>query len=117
MEASLIEWFRAAWPVIASLASILSILGMAWLSTKFAPLNKHEALVRTVDDHTTRLRVLEEHLEASPTRQELQEDISELGERMSGVEAGLRGMTGELRSTNQLIHTLIDKAIPPAGGR
>lgn len=128
MSPTWLEWFRAVYPVILTLISAVGFVAILWLSSKYLTRvkydadgalhdEKHQLISRTLEKHETRLAVLEEHAEASPTRQELQDDIAQIAQRMSGVEASVRGMSSELRSTNQLIHTLIDKAIPGSGER
>jgi hypothetical protein len=58
--------------------------------------------------------MLEDHVEASPTRQELHDEMSALTARVAAVETGLKGIGRQLDTTNRYLHTLIDKAMPGA---
>jgi hypothetical protein len=125
-----LEVFRAMWPVAVSLGALSSTAIFLWLATKFVSKVDHTAANKLSNekiaalevaraDHATRIRLVEDHIEASPTRQELHDEISGLGERMSAVEAGMKGIGKQLDTTNRYLHTLIEKAVPGAssGGR
>jgi Protein of unknown function (DUF2730) len=118
---SWLEWFRALYPVVVTLVSLAGLGIFLWLASKFVTkadqdkaLNRVAVLEAHRSDHETRLKLLEELIEASPTRQELHNEISDLSERMSAVEAGLKSIGKQLGTTNNLLQTLLENAIQGA---
>jgi uncharacterized protein YlxW (UPF0749 family) len=122
---SWLEWFRALYPVVVTLVSLAGLGIFLWLASKFVTKVDHEQAKTKADtkfsvletyriDHETRLKLLEELVEASPTRQELHNEISDLAERMSAVEAGMKSIGKQLGTTNNLLQTLLENAIQGA---
>lgn len=116
MGASWLEWFRALYPAIVTLVSLAGLGVLLWLGTKFASKSKVDQLDRTSADHETRLRLVEEAIEQSPTKQELHDELSELKANVAQAMAMITGVSTQLKTTNQYLHTVIDKAMN-AGGR
>lgn len=113
-----LEYVKALWPVVGGVAALLTLFGVLWLRTKFTPLEDHRQIASKVSAletagaaHEERLRSLESYANQAPTRQELQDDIGKLAERMAGMEAGLRGVSKELHTTNSYLHSLIDRGL------
>lgn len=115
MQVSWLEWFRAVYPVLVTLVSLAGLGCVLWLGTKFAAKSSVEILVKNHSDHETRLQLLEEHADAAPTRQDLQDELSKLGARMSGVESAMKGVDKQMSTANNYLHTLIEKSI--GGGK
>lgn len=118
MNAIWLEYVKALWPVIGGIFALLTLFGVLWLRTKFTPLEDHRLVatkVATLERESAaqeeRLKALETHVTQAPTRQELQDDIAKLAERMAGMEAGLRGFSKELHTTNSYLHSLIDRGL------
>ena len=114
MTGSWLEWFRAVYPVIVTLFSLAGFACVLWLGSKFASKNAVDKIADTVAEHKTRLALIEGHIESAPTRQDLHDEISGLGERLSAVETGVKGMNKQLDTANDYLHTLIGTAL---GGR
>ena len=120
-----LDAFRAFWPVAVTLGALCSTAIFLWLATKFVSKEDHKAAQAAIatnqdameerqHDHETRIKMLEDHVEASPTRQELHDEMSALTARVAAVETGLKGIGRQLDTTNRYLHTLIDKAMPGA---
>ena len=136
-----LEYVRTLWPIALVITVFLAGVFALWLRSGFATKLAFDALTKTVGDcatkesmsdlttalakntadhqndridHDLRLQRLEELIETAPTRQELQKDIAALGSRMSGIEKGFDGFSKQLSTTNDYLHTLIEKAIPGA---
>jgi hypothetical protein len=110
-----LEWFRAVYPVIITLVSLAGLGVVLWLGTKFAAKTTVDKLSEGQASHETRIQLLEEHNIASPTRAELHEEMSGLGQRMAGVESALKGFSKQIDTTNSYLHTVIEKAL--GGGK
>ena len=114
MDIGWLEWFRAVYPVLVTLVSLAGLGCVLWLGTKFASKASVEELGRTRADHETRIQLLEEHNDASPTRAELHAELSALAAQMSGMQSSLTGVVNQLNTTNTYLHTVIEKSL---GGR
>jgi hypothetical protein len=115
VSVSWLDWFRAVYPVFVTLVSLAGLGSVLFLGTKFAAKTTVDGLAKAQADHETRLQLLEEFTEAAPTRQDLQDELSKLGARMTGVESGMKGIGKQLDTTNNYLHTLIEKSI--GGGK
>jgi hypothetical protein len=111
MSGSLLDWFRAVYPVIVSVVSLAGFGLVLFLGTKFASKSQVEKIGEAITNHHTRLELLEAHLDADPTRQQLHEEIGALAERMSAVETGVKGIGRQLDTANNYLHTLIGSAV------
>lgn len=116
MGASWLEWFRTLYPALVTLVSLAGLCILLWLGTKFASKAAVDRLDKTSADHETRLQLLEEAVEQSPTKQELHEEISGLKTNMAAAMAKIDAIGDQLKTTNDYLHTLIDRAMG-AGGR
>lgn len=116
MGASWLEWFRALYPAIVTLLSLAGLGVLLWLGTKFASKSKVDQLDKASADHETRLQLLEDAIEQSPTKQELHDEISGLKANMASAMAKIDAIGQQLKTTNDYLHTLIDKAMS-SGGR
>lgn len=111
MGANWLEWFRTLYPAVATLASFAGIGVFLWFGTKFAPKTSFDKLVKDTADHETRLQLLEEAVEQSPTKQELHDEISGLKANMASAMAKIDAIGTQLKTTNDYLHTLIDRAM------
>jgi tRNA splicing ligase len=110
----LLEIIRTFWPIFVVVVGLAAGGCVWWLKGQFASKAELERLkidVATVHDHETRIKVLEENSHQSPTRQELQEDIATLAERMRGVEVGQEGIQRQLGTANQHLQILVERAV------
>lgn len=122
MNAGWLEYVKVFWPIMGGVAALLTLFGVLWLRTKFTPLEDHRlvsakvaALETSSAAHEERLKAVEGHAHQAPTRQELQDDIAKLAERMAGMEAGLKGVGKELQTHNSYLHSLIEQGLKGAG--
>lgn len=127
-----LEIIRTFWPVIASLTPIIFIGFIVWLRSQFvlkseleterqrinaaaakADLEGHDRRIGAAEigllEHGARLRAVEQECERAPTRNGLQVELSNLGQRMRGLEVGVEAMTRQASTTNDYLHTLIQK--------
>lgn len=118
MSALWLEYVKVFWPIIGGVGALLTLFGVLWLRTKFTPLEDHRGLNTRVSaleardaGQEERLKALESHVNQAPTRQELQDDIAKLAERMAGMEAGLKGVGKELQTHNSYLHSLIEQGL------
>ena len=115
---SWVSFFHQIWPVVVTVTALLTGAVLLGLATRFATVSSFKELTKKVeksrndlDDHETRLKMVERHCSEPPTRVELQEDIAELSERMKGVEVGMQGVNSQLGTTNTYLHTLIERGL------
>lgn len=115
------DWIRAIWPILVVVVGGICTgiyLGLAMRFPSVSSFNRLKARVDQLEDDriddAARIKRLEELCSAAPTRVELQEDIAELGERMSGIEGEMKGVSAQLGTTNTYLHTLIERGL---GGR
>lgn len=110
-----LELIRTFWPIFLVVVTLAAGGAIWWAKGQFAGKADFDALKRKgedgLHDHEARIRVLEEHSAQSPTRQELQEDISQLAERMGRVEAGQEGITRQLGTANNYLQMLVERGM------
>lgn len=113
-----VDYVTKLWPIVVTTAGLLATGMLLALATRFASVKALTDLATTVADlkiskegHETRICALEQTASQSPTRQELQDEIAGLGERMRGVEVGMDGLAGQLRTANEYLHTLIERGL------
>lgn len=102
------------WGPVAVLGGLVAGAFTIWLMSKVPSKSSFDELDIRVQAHDRRLDVIEAHNADSPTRHELQEDIAELGSRMSAIEEGQRGIAAQLKTANDYLHIMIEKSIPGA---
>lgn len=115
---SWVDYVKALWPVFAVVAGLILTGLLLGLGTRFTTVKafaemservgKHSA---RLDDHETRIKLVEQACASPPTRQELSEEIGELSERMRGVEVGMDGVRGAVNTTNTYLHSLIERGL------
>lgn len=113
-----VEYVKALWPVIVVVAGLILTGLLLGLATRFTTVKAFAAQQLTVADHAgkivdheTRLRLLEQDCDAKPSRQDLGEEVAELGERMRGVEVGISGLSSQANTTNTYLQTLIQRGL------
>lgn len=112
------------WPIVVFIGT-LAVGGFTyWLKSSVPTKAAHDALSEKVDTHALslakqnqRIEQVEAHIESAPTRQDLQESISGLSERVSAMEEGQNGIIRQLTTMNNYLHTIIEKSIPGAASR
>ena len=106
-----LEILRTFWPIVVVATGVFTTVAVFYLRAGFAARPEHDRLAGRVADHERRLTGLEQAAKESPTRQELQENISGLAERMAGVEAELKGVSKQMGTQNQLLGALIERGL------
>ena len=109
---------RTFWPILAALFGATGPILYWWLRTKFTTRQDHDVLADKVavlgvrvDDSEDRLIVVEEHCKQSPTRQELQNDISMCGAEVAGLKSEVGGLSKRIDTLNDYIHALIEQGL------
>lgn len=117
MNALWLDYVRVGWPILSALSAFLLLVLVLWLRTKFTPIDEHQRSCHRLTDleakallQGARLDRHETLITQAPSRQALQDDISDLSSRMSGVETGLRGIGRQLDSQNNYLRDLIDRS-------
>ena len=113
-----LEYFKAFSGPGMWLVGLLGSALMLWISSKTASkadLEKIEVKLSaqglTVASNTERLNHIEELFESAPTRQELQEDISRLAERIAALEASISGVGKQIETLSAYLHSLVEKGL------
>ena len=126
------------WPIAALITPALIGAGILWLRSQFATKAELEAvkadlparmtaLGKEVDnrlnahaerfergsakfaDHDKRIALVEADCKEVPTRQNLQAELSQISQRLRGVETGFEGMERQLNTTNDYLKIIVDK--------
>lgn len=88
------DYIRYGWPVITGVAAFMVIVASLWLNSRFVSRAEHAAQRKATEeriaDHAEKLKLLEAHLKEPPTRHELDERLSTVLQRLSGLEAETR---------------------------
>lgn len=132
------DFVRHYWPIAAFFTPFVMAGGFAWLKLQFptrADLEKLRtdretevaeiwaevekeisvvsALARTTADKQIeqgeRLRALASESDKEPSKHSLSKDIGKLAERVGAMEAGLKGLSGQLGTNNTYLQMLIEK--------
>jgi hypothetical protein len=113
-----LDLIRTLWPVLVGLVVVTTGGVLAALTTRFVTASRFDLLRDRVDRidagcerREVRVVALEEAARMSPTRIELQEDIGEIGARMTGVEVGIKAIDGRLETQNQYLNMLLDRGM------
>jgi hypothetical protein len=117
------------WPIAVIITPVIVGAGILWLKTQFptkgeltaherevqTDLKKHtdrfEAGSRKFAEHDKRLALVEEECKSVPTRQSLQGELSQLSQRMRGVEVGFESVGRQLGTTNDYLKIIVDKGL------
>lgn len=106
------------WGPVSVLVTVLGGGFTLWLLSKVPSKTDHDRLSTTVSNLDQRMVVVERHIEDSPTRAELQEDISEIKSDIAGVKSKVDEGFTSLREgddeNRRLIELLLAKSIPGA---
>lgn len=106
-----LEIIRTVWPIAATITPVILLCGFFWLQTKFALKKTVDDLDKRVDEHEVRLKSVELECAQVPSRQSLQVELSNLSQRMRGVEVGCEAMGRQLNTTNDYLHTLVERGL------
>ncbi len=112
------DWIRAIWPILVVVIGAIGTGLYLGLAVRFPTVaafqqlkNRVDTMERETSDIGSRVKRVEELCIAAPTRVELQEDIAELGERLSSMEGEMKGVATQLGTTNRYLHTLIERGL------
>lgn len=129
------DWLKVLqvlWPIAVILLPLIVGAGFLWLKTQFptkGELTAHEKEVeRKLEEHASRfergsgkfanldrrLALVEEECKSVPTRQNLQRELSELSQRIRGIEVGFEGVGRQLGTTNDYLKIIVDKGFKPS---
>jgi hypothetical protein len=120
---------QAIWPIAVSILPLIVGAGFLWLKTQFPTKSELAALegelVKKLDghlgrfergsakfaEHDRRLALVEEDCESAPSKNDLNQGITVLAGRMSGMESGLKGVERQLNTQHDYLRTLIDQGL------
>lgn len=123
------ELVRTLWPVFAVLAGLASggiVLGLKSMFASTAAHNSHDdrlCLVETfVIEQKTALGILPTRQQLGDdirkqseriveTREEILEQVGDLGERIAGLEAGMTGLADQSKTTNTYLQMMIERGM------
>jgi hypothetical protein len=117
MGLCVVEWLKVlqvAWPIAATITPLILLAGFLWLQTKFALRKEVKDLESKVDDHAERLKIVELECSQAPSRQNLQVELSNLAQRLRGVEVSSEAVNRQLGTTNTYLHTLVERGLSKA---
>ena len=138
---SWLDIFRIAWPIATTITPIMLLAGFLWLQTKFVTKNELEALdkrqtkalqeaiaesanSRTALDRelrnmVNRQTISEERIltllkesQRDPSRNDLNNNISMLQERMARVESTSEAALRQLDAQSRYLHSIVENYIP-----
>lgn len=108
------------WPIAATITPVVMLGGFAWLKTKFPAIEDVEDIEDQLRDlrerkvkTESRLDTIERDLQSAPTRADLQNIISNLSERIGGLEAQNRGFERQLKTQNDYLQVLVERGMNP----
>lgn len=101
------------WPLAVFAMPILLAVGLLWLKTKFPELTAFNQAVRDIADLKSKVSILEVELkevrndiESEPTRAQVLDRLADAISRLSGLEAGIEGITRQLGTQSQWIQAI-----------
>lgn len=127
-----LEYISIFWPIVATVTPFFMVGFMLWLKSQFttkAELETErqiraaeiaaEAAARAevgsiVTGLETRLTVLEAECRQIPTRGDLNNSISNIGERLGGLEASIKGMIDSARTQGEYVRVLVENSMKNA---
>lgn len=128
-----LEIVRVLWPIAVVLTPLICASGFLWLRTQFVTkqdldtakdqileeIEKHETRLNAgsekMADFDKRIALVEDDCESAPTKGDLNQGMSVLAGRMTGVETGLRGVEKMLGTANDYLHTIIQHGLSGGG--
>jgi hypothetical protein len=130
LRGSVVDWLQVLgvlWPIAVIVIPIVLTTGFLWLKTQLAT----KAELKTVEgelearindhsgrfergstkfaDHDKRIALVEEECKSVPSRQDLQFNLSEVSQRLRGVEVGNDFIKRELSTANDYLKIIVDK--------
>jgi len=106
------------WPIASTITPIILLAGFLWLRQKFPSKEDFDALKATVDKltvdqaaSTNTIKLLKNERDDPPTRVQLMDELGDLAERTSGVEASVKGLSTQLGTAMDLLQILIERGV------
>lgn len=124
--AALLDLIRTLTPFIMFILGGLGIFATVWLRGQFASKEQFRAETTRVDrkfddhyaelvEHGTAIQLLKQASAERPSRHELADLISSIGQRTAGVEEQVKGMSRRLDTANVYLQTLIERGMNGTG--
>lgn len=128
-----LEFLRTWWPVAVVIMPLVTATGFIWLKTQFptkADLDKAVAdITDRIDAHDERLEtgskkladldkrvaIVEEDCDSQPTKNDLNQGLSIVAGRISGMEAALKGLDRRFDTQDHYLRVVIEKGLAPPG--
>lgn len=121
------------WPIAVIAIPFVVGAGVLWLKSQFPTRAELEALGKKLEgeidsaagdtrdrfergsrkfaEHDSRLALVENDCKASPTKGDLNQGMTVLAGRMSGVESGLKGVEKQLSTQHDYLRTLLERGL------
>ena len=115
---SWLDILSTLWPIAATITPVLIMGGFFWLKTQFATKADFDRHAENTTDLRAeliridgRLTALQNDMESSPTRADMSKQMARFGERLGRLEASTEGLGRQLATTNQYLHTIVEKGL------
>lgn len=124
-------WFdivQTLWPIAVIILPLVVGAGILWLKTQFPTKTDLDALKTDhagrfergsakFAEHDRRLALVEDDCESAPSKNDLNEGMTVLAGRMSGMESAMRGVERQLGTQHDYLRTIIDKGLTGRPGK
>jgi hypothetical protein len=127
-----VDWFKivqTAWPILVVILSLASFAVLLWLRSQFPTKvdlkAAEEGILARIDAHQgrldqgsekiagldKRLAVIEDDCESAPSKADLNQGLSVVAGRVSGLEASVRGVEKQVGTGNRLLELLLEQGL------
>jgi hypothetical protein len=132
---SWISVLQILWPIAVTVLPFVVGGGFLWLKTQFPTKGELDAvraeISRRIEEHAKRfergstkfaehdrrLALVEDDCESSPSKGDLNQGMTVLAGRMSGVESAMKGVERQLNTQHDYLRTIIDKGLGAGAGK
>jgi len=122
-----LDILQVLWPIAVIIIPLMLGAGFLWLKTQLATKAELKSLEADTDkqfrenagrfergskkfsEHDKRLAIVERDCEEVPTRQTLQTELSQVAQRLRGVETGHQAIERQLGTANDYLKIIVDK--------
>ncbi|HEU4958991.1 MAG TPA: hypothetical protein VFT56_01170 [Sphingomonas sp.] len=119
---SWLDYVRVLWPIASVVTPLIITAGLFWLRSQFALKTelaaertrvdgKFTGIATAINDHETRLKLIEQDQQRPPSRHELFKQMSNISSRTEAMESTLEGIEKQVGTLNDYLHTLIERGL------
>ena len=116
---------QVAWPIAVILMPLILATGFLWLKTQLATKAELKIVEGKIDghvkrfergsakfsDHDKRIALVEEECASTPTKNDLNQGLSIVSGRISGLEASIKGLLTSSQTQHDYLRTLLENAL------